>query len=141
VVLRRKGGTWRSAKNEGGGALYDYACHAIDLVNFIVGTPTSVGGVVRHSVFSRDVDDEVRGPRGPELVERGHAEHREKRAVRVENPAVAVRDVNPLAEIPDEAAQSLGVVEPGEPAGHDERAHPIRNGPGEINLPSKGPSS
>ena len=59
VVLRRKGGTWRSAKNEGGGALYDYACHAIDLVNFIVGTPTSVGGVVRNSVFSRDVDDEV----------------------------------------------------------------------------------
>jgi len=59
VVLRRKGSTWRSAKSEGGGALYDYACHAIDLVNFIVDTPTSVGGVVRNSVFSRDVDDEV----------------------------------------------------------------------------------
>lgn len=59
VVLRRRGATWRSAKNEGGGALYDYACHAIDLVNFIVGTPASVSGVVRHSVFSRDVDDEV----------------------------------------------------------------------------------
>jgi scyllo-inositol 2-dehydrogenase (NADP+) len=61
VVLRRKGGTWRSAKSEGGGALYDYACHAIDLVNFIVGTPTGVSGVVRNSVFSRDVDDEVYG--------------------------------------------------------------------------------
>ena len=61
VVLRRKGATWRSAKNEGGGALYDYACHAIDLVNFIVATPSSVDGVVRHSVFSRDVDDEVYG--------------------------------------------------------------------------------
>ena len=61
VVLRRKGATWRSAKNEGGGALYDYACHAIDLVNFIVGRPTAVDGVVRHSVFSRDVDDEVYG--------------------------------------------------------------------------------
>lgn len=59
VVLRRKGSTWRSTKNEGGGALYDYACHAIDLVNFIVGTPSSVSGVVRHSVFSRDVDDEI----------------------------------------------------------------------------------
>src|SRR5436189_4748624 len=53
VVLRQKAGTWRSAKSEGGGALYDYACHAIDLVNFIVGTPTSVGGVVRNSLFSR----------------------------------------------------------------------------------------
>lgn len=59
VVLRRKGGTWRSAKTEGGGALYDYACHAIDLVNFIVATPSAVSGVVRHAVFSRDVDDEI----------------------------------------------------------------------------------
>ena len=59
VVLRQKGGTWRSAKNEGGGALYDYACHAIDLVNFTVGMPASVGGVVRHGVFSADVEDEI----------------------------------------------------------------------------------
>jgi len=59
VVLRAKGGTWRSAKNEGGGALYDYACHAIDLVNFVAGVPAAVSGVVRHGVFSRDVEDEV----------------------------------------------------------------------------------
>ena len=59
VVLRAKGGTWRSSKSEGGGALYDYACHAIDLVNFVAGVPASVSGVVRHGVFSRDVDDEV----------------------------------------------------------------------------------
>jgi scyllo-inositol 2-dehydrogenase (NADP+) len=59
VVLRAKGGTWRSARNEGGGALFDYACHALDLVNFIAGPPDSVGGVVRHGIFSADVDDEV----------------------------------------------------------------------------------
>ena len=59
VVLRPKGSTWRSAKSEGGGALYDYACHALDLVNFIAGTPTSVGGVVLNSIHSRDVEDEV----------------------------------------------------------------------------------
>jgi scyllo-inositol 2-dehydrogenase (NADP+) len=59
VVLRPKGGTWRSARVEGGGALYDYACHAIDLVNFIAGAPASVSGVVRHSIFSADVDDEI----------------------------------------------------------------------------------
>jgi len=59
VVPRPKGGTWRSAKSEGGGALYDYACHAVDLVNFVAGPPASVGGVVRHGVFSQDVDDEV----------------------------------------------------------------------------------
>lgn len=59
VVLRPKGGTWRSSKNEGGGALYDYACHVIDLVNFCAGMPESVSGVVRHGIFSKDVDDEV----------------------------------------------------------------------------------
>jgi predicted dehydrogenase len=59
VVLRPKGGTWRSAKDEGGGALFDYACHAIDAMNFMVGPPSAVSGVVLGSVFSRDVDDEV----------------------------------------------------------------------------------
>jgi scyllo-inositol 2-dehydrogenase (NADP+) len=59
VVLRAKGTTWRSAKNEGGGALYDYACHALDLLNFMVGPPARVSGVVRHGVFSSDVDDEI----------------------------------------------------------------------------------
>lgn len=59
VVLRPKGSTWRSQKSEGGGALYDYACHAIDSVNFIVGEPTAVSGVVQQPVFSRDVNDEI----------------------------------------------------------------------------------
>lgn len=59
VVLREKGSTWRGVKAEGGGALYDYACHAIDLMNFMVGVPHSVDGVVRQGIFSRDVDDEV----------------------------------------------------------------------------------
>lgn len=59
VVLRSKGATWRSSRNEGGGALYDYACHALDLVNFIHEPPSGVSGVVRTPVFSSDVDDEV----------------------------------------------------------------------------------
>jgi scyllo-inositol 2-dehydrogenase (NADP+) len=59
VVLREKGSTWRGSKTEGGGAVYDYACHAIDLVNFVAGVPQHVEGVIRNSVFSRDVDDEV----------------------------------------------------------------------------------
>ncbi len=59
VVLRPKGSTWRTAKNEGGGALYDYACHAIDLVNYVVGMPSSVSGVALNRLFSHDVEDEV----------------------------------------------------------------------------------
>jgi scyllo-inositol 2-dehydrogenase (NADP+) len=59
VVLRPKGSTWRASGVEGGGCLYDYACHAIDIVNYLVGPPHSVGGTVINKIFSRDVDDEV----------------------------------------------------------------------------------
>jgi predicted dehydrogenase len=59
VVLRPTGATWRSKKNEGGGCLYDYACHAIDLINYLVGRPASVSGTLLNSVFSKDVDDEI----------------------------------------------------------------------------------
>jgi predicted dehydrogenase len=59
VVLKPTGGTWRSQKTDGGGCLYDYAAHVIDLVNWYVGEPVGVGGTVLNSVFSREIDDEV----------------------------------------------------------------------------------
>jgi scyllo-inositol 2-dehydrogenase (NADP+) len=59
VVLRPKGSTWRSQKSEGGGCLFDYSCHAIDLLNYLVGRPTTVSGTVINKVFSSDVDDEI----------------------------------------------------------------------------------
>lgn len=59
VVLKPKGGTWRSQRTEGGGCLYDYAAHAIDLVNWYVGEPAGVGGTVLARVFSAETDDEV----------------------------------------------------------------------------------
>ena len=58
-MLRPKGGTWRSQKSEGGGCLFDYSCHAIDLLNYLVGQPIAVSGTVLNSVFSNDVDDEI----------------------------------------------------------------------------------
>lgn len=59
VVLRRKGVSWRSHVGEGGGSLYDYACHAIDVTNYLVGRPVAVSGTVLNSVFSDAVDDEI----------------------------------------------------------------------------------
>jgi predicted dehydrogenase len=59
VVLRPKGSTWRADKDEGGGCLLDYAAHAIDLVNLLVGVPQRARGVVLGRVFSQNVDDEV----------------------------------------------------------------------------------
>jgi predicted dehydrogenase len=57
VVLKPKGGTWRSKRSEGGGALYDYAAHVVNLVNWYAGEPTGVGGTALPKVFSADTDD------------------------------------------------------------------------------------
>jgi predicted dehydrogenase len=59
VVLKPKGGTWRNRKEEGGGALYDYAAHPLNLLNWYLGEPLGVGGTVLGSIFSREIDDEV----------------------------------------------------------------------------------
>lgn len=59
VVLQPKGMTWRSSKNEGGGCLYDYASHAVNLITHLFGIPAGVGGTAMRSVFSKGVDDEV----------------------------------------------------------------------------------
>ncbi len=59
VVLRPKRQTWRTRKSEGGGCLYDYAAHPINLLNWCFGVPDTVSGSAMNSVFSADVDDEV----------------------------------------------------------------------------------
>jgi scyllo-inositol 2-dehydrogenase (NADP+) len=59
VVLRPKGRSWRTSKSEGGGCLHDYASHAIDLANYLVGRPQAVGGTIVNRLFSEDVEDEV----------------------------------------------------------------------------------
>lgn len=59
VVLKPKGTTWRSKKDEGGGALYDYAAHPIDLLAWYFGRPQSVSGTVLGRVFSTETEDEV----------------------------------------------------------------------------------
>jgi predicted dehydrogenase len=57
VVLKSKGGTWRSRRSEGGGCLYDYAAHVINLINWYAGEPIGVGGTALPKVFSADTDD------------------------------------------------------------------------------------
>jgi predicted dehydrogenase len=57
VVLKRKGGTWRSRRSEGGGCLYDYAAHVINLINWYAGPPSGVAGTALPKVFSADIDD------------------------------------------------------------------------------------
>jgi scyllo-inositol 2-dehydrogenase (NADP+) len=59
VVVKEQGSTWRSRKSEGGGCLHDYACHVVDLMNFLVGPPKHVAGARMQTIFSSDVEDAV----------------------------------------------------------------------------------
>lgn len=59
VVLRSKGSTWRSKRTEGGGCLYDYAAHPLDLATWLVGDASGVSGTVMSSIFSESTEDEV----------------------------------------------------------------------------------
>ncbi|MTV41553.1 Gfo/Idh/MocA family protein [Duganella radicis] len=59
VVLKPKGSTWRTQRSEGGGCLYDYAAHPLNLLNWYFGAPRGVGGSVLNKIFSADTDDEV----------------------------------------------------------------------------------
>ena len=59
VVLKRKGSTWRTKSSEGGGCLYDYAAHPLDLLDWFFGSPTAASGSVLGKIFSEDTEDEV----------------------------------------------------------------------------------
>ena len=59
VVLRPSGSSWRNQRSEGGGCLYDYAAHPINLLNWYFGMPSSVGGTVLNKIFSADSEDEI----------------------------------------------------------------------------------
>jgi predicted dehydrogenase len=61
VVLKPKGSSWRTQRSQGGGCLYDYAAHPLNLVNWYFGEPKTVGGTVLNKIFSAETDDEVFG--------------------------------------------------------------------------------
>ncbi len=59
VIMKSKPGSWRSQRVQGGGCLYDYAAHPINLVNWIMGLPGAASGAVLNPIFSAETDDEV----------------------------------------------------------------------------------
>lgn len=59
VVLKPSKPTWRGKAGQGGGCLYDYAAHPLNLVNWYFGQPESCTGALLKSGFSAEVDDEV----------------------------------------------------------------------------------
>lgn len=59
VVVKPKIKTWRTKSTEGGGCLYDYSSHVINLVDYLVGPPDGISGTVLKNIFSEDVSDAV----------------------------------------------------------------------------------
>lgn len=59
VVLKPAGRTWRSQRATGGGCLYDYAAHPLNLLTWYLGSPESVSGSQLTSIFSAQIDDAV----------------------------------------------------------------------------------
>lgn len=59
VVLKPSAKTWRSKSAEGGGCLYDYAAHPINLMNWYIGAPIACSGAQLEQQWSDDVDDAV----------------------------------------------------------------------------------
>lgn len=59
VVTKEKGGTWRSKPEEGGGCLYDYASHVLNLIQEIIGRPAKSTGLLLKSIYSKGVEDAV----------------------------------------------------------------------------------
>ncbi|TLD42410.1 MAG: Myo-inositol 2-dehydrogenase 1 [Candidatus Jettenia ecosi] len=59
TVSKDSKSSWRSNRNLGGGCMYEFASHCIDLVVYLIGQPNKVIGNVLQSIFSSDVEDLV----------------------------------------------------------------------------------
>jgi scyllo-inositol 2-dehydrogenase (NADP+) len=61
TVTRSSGGSgWRGKREFGGGCLYEFGSHAIDLMVYLMGKPSRVTGSCLTPVFSSEVEDIVR---------------------------------------------------------------------------------
>lgn len=59
ITKSEEGKTWRDSRENGGGAVFEVASHAIDLVNFLIGKPDKITGTSMTSIFSKNVEDAV----------------------------------------------------------------------------------
>ena len=50
---------WRTSHENGGGAVFEMATHAIDLVNYLIGKPDKVTGSSLNHIYSKNVEDAV----------------------------------------------------------------------------------
>lgn len=59
TVLKDSGSSWRSKRKTGGGCMYEFASHCIDLTVYLLGKPDKVVGSFMQSIYSSNVEDLV----------------------------------------------------------------------------------
>lgn len=59
VVVKPKSGSWRAVAAEGGGCLFDYASHVLNLIQEVIGVPIRVRGTMLKQFYSKEVEDGV----------------------------------------------------------------------------------
>ena len=59
TVLKDSKTSWRGKRKTGGGCMYEFASHCIDLVVYLLGQPEKVVGSIMQSIYSSDVEDLV----------------------------------------------------------------------------------
>jgi len=59
TVLKDSKSSWRGSRKTGGGCMYEFASHCIDLVVYLLGRPDSVVGSLLQSIYSSEVEDLV----------------------------------------------------------------------------------
>jgi len=57
TVLKDSKASWRGKRNTGGGCMYEFASHCIDLVVYLLRQPDKVVGSIMQSIYSSDVED------------------------------------------------------------------------------------
>lgn len=59
TLLKTSKSSWRAKRESGGGCLYDFASHSVDMINYLVGPPKEVVGSVLKSIYSNNVEDAI----------------------------------------------------------------------------------
>ena len=59
ITKSQSNDNWRDFRESGGGATFDMAAHAIDLVNYLIGEPDKITGSSLTKIYSKNVEDAV----------------------------------------------------------------------------------
>jgi predicted dehydrogenase len=59
TVLKDSKTSWRGKRNAGGGCMYEFASHCIDLIVYLLGQPDKVMGSIMQRIYSSDAEDLV----------------------------------------------------------------------------------